>query len=86
MDACKYVGAMDRSLDPAADAKPQSLREMAAGDGQEGESEGVKKNKILGRFAWKPEEFNIKNINFDSLILAFMLSLLFFVLFIFTRY
>jgi hydrogenase-4 component B len=86
LDACKYVGAMDRSLDPAADAKPESLREVAAGGGQEGESEGVKKNKTWRRFEWKPGEVNIKNINFDSLILAFMLGLLFFVLFFFTRY
>ncbi len=71
-DACNYVGVLDSNLD-YSDEMPEKSR-----DGEEKPEEGPEKKKefaFLGRFQWVPADFNIKNLNFDTLLLAFMLAI-----------
>lgn len=82
IDACKYVGALDGSTGYTEDTAAR--RQAAAGktcDGEDQEEERkIPQKSILGIFKWTPGEFNIKNINFDTLLLAFMLAIFLMVL------
>jgi hypothetical protein len=74
LDACKYVGAHG----PLPGSRRRCRALNLCGRWRQGAGRGrgqrTAKEENLGRFEWKPGEFNIKNINFDSLILAFMLG------------
>ncbi len=87
IDACKYVGLLDRSVDYPVESQAQTAADSEdkgeGGEETDREAYTKKERKLIGTLMWNPEDFNTKNINFGSLIMAFMLGALLMVLFVF---
>ena len=80
----------DEGINDMYEGSGRVMRKMADGTKQfESGEDAARRNKpikLFGRFEFKPGEFNIKNLNFDTLLLAVMLAVFLIVLIYFSSF
>ena len=73
---------MDNALNMAYERSGKAAKELIV-PGKDSTQTSKRKSKVSSSFKINPMEWNIKNLNFDTLLLAIMLGIVFFVLFFF---
>ena len=76
----------DESVNDLYESSGKVMRKMADSTVGEDDARRKKPIKLFGRFEFKPGEFNIKNLNFDTLLLAVMLAVFLIVLIYFSSF
>jgi hydrogenase-4 component B len=83
------TGQLDRALDQGYEKAGSSTKEFIEksmkGEGKKQTEDPETPQQNAKRPGYNPLEWNIRNINFDSLLLALMLGLVIFILFYFAR-
>ncbi|MDO9535073.1 MAG: complex I subunit 5 family protein [Bacillota bacterium] len=77
--------ALDQGYEKAGTSTKDFIEKRVKGEGERQTEDFGTPQKKASRPGYNPSEWNIRNINFDSLLLALMLGLVIFILFYFVR-